>query len=124
MNSSIPKWIYAVSGAMSLLGVFVGCSLYFSPGTFIPNVDFSLAGSRYLAHMWAARQIAIAAIIGYSLIRRSVPMLKVSLLGYCLMNIQDVLIGVSTGDKGLMIGALIAFLLPASMIFVLSKAER
>ena len=124
MNSSIPKWLTVVSGAITLLGLFVGVSLYLSPGTFIEKVDFSSIGSRYLANMWAARQIAIASIIGYSLFRQSAVMLKVSLIAYCLMNIQDIIIGVSISDRGLIIGASLGCILSASMIFVLSKKDK
>ena len=123
MNNLIPKWITVVSIPIALIGLFVGLSLYFSPGTFIKNVDFSSAGVRYLTNMWAARQIAIASIIGYSLLRRSAVMLKISLIAYCLMNVQDIFIGVSLGDNGLIIGASVACILSASMIFVLSRKE-
>ena len=102
----------------------MGFSLYVSPSTFIGDIDFSTPGTKYLTNMWAARQIAIAAIIGYSLWRRSVSMLKISLIAYCLMNFQDILIGVSRGDAGLIIGASVFFALPALMIFVLSQGEK
>ena len=123
MNRSIPKWIVVVSILITALGLFVGFSLYLSPGTFIENVDFSSKWTRYLTNMWAARQIAIAAIIGYSLLRRSTVMLKVSLIAYCLMNIQDVLIGLSLGDNGLIIGASLFCIVSGSMIFVLSQKD-
>ena len=121
MNSSLPKWITIVSGLLSLLGIFVGISLYLSPGTFIENVDFSTLGSRYLANMWAARQIAIAAIIAFSLFRKLAIMLRISLIAYCLMNVQDVGIGLWMGDNGLTIGASVFCLISASMIVILSK---
>ena len=118
---SIPKWVTIVSGLISLMGLFVGASLYLSPGTFIENVDFSLIGSRYLAYMWGARQIAIAFIIGLSLIRKSADWLRISLIAYCLMNIQDIGIGVWLGDMGLVVGASVSTLISGSMILVLSK---
>ncbi len=124
MSNLAPKWIIAVSSFISVVGLFVGISLYVSPGTFIENVDFSSVGTRYLAYMWAARQIAIAAIIGFSLVRRSAVMLKVSLLAYCLMNIQDVAIGIWLGDTGLVVGASIFTLLSGLMILVLSKKPK
>ncbi len=108
-KKTIPLWVTTVAGLIALMGIFVGCSLYLTPGT------------RYLANMWAARQIAIAAIIGYSLLRRSVPMLTVSLLAYCVMNVQDAAIGISIGDNGLIIGALFVCLLSAAMIYVISS---
>lgn len=121
MEKSIPKWITVVSIPIAALGLFVGGSLYLSPATFIENVDFSTAGTRYLANMWAARQISIAAIIGYSVFRQSAVMLKVALIAYCLMTFQDIFIGVSIGDFVLIIVTSIFCLLSAYMIFVLSR---
>ena len=120
-TKSIPLWVTIVAGLIALMGIFVGCSLYLTPGTFIKIVDFATPGTRYLANMWAARQIAIAGIIGYSLIRKSVPMLTVSLLAYCVMNVQDAAIGISISDNGLIIGATFVCLLSASMIYVISQ---
>jgi hypothetical protein len=71
--------------------------------------------------MWAARQVAIAGIIGYSLFRRSAAMLKVSLLAYALMNFQDAFIGVSLGEIDLIVGASSFCALSAVMIAVVSR---
>lgn len=124
MNPQIPKWITIVSALITLLGLFVGASLYISPETFVTNVDFSAQGSRYLAGMWAARQIAIAAIIGYAVFQKSAAMLKVSLIAYCLMTFQDIFIGVSLSDSGLIIGSSVFCALSALMIFVLSRKNE
>ncbi len=124
MISSIPKWISVVSILIALLGLCVGCSLYISPATFIEGIDFSSPDIKFLANMWAARQIAIAGIIAVSVFKKSVPMLVISLSAYCLMNIQDVFIGISKSDAGLAIGAAVFGLLSASMIFVLAKASK
>ena len=121
MERSIPKWATVVSTLITLLGLFVGFSLYLSPATFVKNVDFSAAGTHYLAAMWAARQISIAAIIGFSLFRRSAVMLTVALVAYCLMTFQDILIGVSLGDVGLITGSGFVCILSASMIYALAK---
>jgi hypothetical protein len=121
MKTSIPKWISIVSSLIALLGLFVGFSLYFSPGKFIPGIDFSSADIKFLADMWAARQIAIAAIIAVSVIKKSVPMLIISLCAYCMMNLQDILIGILRSDSGLAIGSSFFGLLSFSMIFILSK---
>ena len=124
MKKSIPTWVTIISGLLTLLGLFVGGSLYLSPGTFIPDIDFSSADIKYLSNMWAARQIAIAAVIGYSLVRQSLPMLKISLVAYCLMNLQDAIIGVTKPDNGLIIGASVVFGLSAFMIFTLIRNEN
>jgi len=101
----IPKWIGIVCGLIALLGLFVGLSLYVSPGTFIKDVDFSSSSVRFLAQMWAVRQIAIAAIIGLSVFRKSIPMLQISLVAYGLMTLQDAVIGIFRNDMGLVVGS-------------------
>lgn len=121
MKNTIPTWITIVAGLMAALGLFVGASLYISPGTFVPDIDFSDTGIQFLTQMWAARQIAIASIIAYSLIRKSVPMLTISLMAYFLMNIQDAIIGFSREDMGLLFGALFFGSLAATMAFTLGR---
>lgn len=121
MKNTIPTWISIVAGLMAALGLFVGASLYISPGTFVPDIDFSDSGIQFLTQMWAARQIAIAGIIAYSLLRKSVPMLTISLIAYVLMNIQDAIIGFSRNDMGLLFGALFFGSLAATMAFTLGR---
>jgi hypothetical protein len=122
-TKTISTWILIVSSLMSLLGLFVGCSLYLTPGKFIPDADFTSSGARYLAHMWAARQITLGSIIGYSTFRKSIPMLQISLAAYSIMNVQDALIGVSRGDHGLIVGATIFIFIPAYMVWRLTQLE-
>ena len=122
-DTVIPKWIIVVSGLICLLGIFVGCSLYVSPGTFIKDVDFTSSGTRYLANMWGARQITLASIIGFSALRKSIPMLQLSLGAYALMNVQDALIGALRGDRGLIVGATLFMLGPAYMVFRLARVK-
>jgi len=122
-KNNIPKWIIIVSGLIGFFGFFVGSSLYLWPEAFIKDVDFTSDGVRYLANMWAARQISLGAILGFSAFRRSIPMLQVSLGAYGLMNVQDAIIGVQRGDFGLIIGASLFAIGPAYMIFRLRKLE-
>ena len=124
MNKKIPKWITIVSSFIVLLGLFVGASLYFSQSTFVNGVDFSAEGVSFLIAMWASRQIAIAMIIGYSVIKQSVPMLKISLIAYALMNLQDIVIGISRGDSGLIFGSLFFGVLSVAMVMALIFKNR
>lgn len=124
ITSEIPLWIRIISGLIALLGIFVGISLYLSPEAFMPEIDFTATGVHYLAQMWGARQIAIAGIIAFSVLRNSGPMLTVSLLAYSIMNLQDILIGLSRQDYGLAGGASFFFLLPAVMIIVLVRKQK
>lgn len=121
---NIPLWIRIVSGLIALLGMFVGISLYLSPEAFMPEIDFRATGINYLAKMWAARQIAIAGIIAFSVLRGSGPMLQVSLLAYSLMNLQDIFIGLSKQDYGLAGGASFFFLLPVVMMISLVRKQK
>lgn len=121
MTGAIPKWILIVSISIALLALFVGCSLYLSPATFIPGIDFSSPNIKFLANMWAARQIAIGGIIVFSAFKKSKQMLMISLAAYCLMNVQDAIIGIFKNDSGLAIGASFFCLLSASMILGLRK---
>ncbi len=123
MNQGLPKWIFITCTLISLLSFFVGVSLYLSPETFIKDVDFAAMGVRYLANMWAARQISIGGILAFSLLRRSSSMLQVSLLAYFLMNLQDAGIGILKADSGLIAGASIFTALSGFMIFRLRAIE-
>ena len=122
-DSAIPKWILVVSGLIGVLGVFVGSSLYITPGTFIKDVDFGTSGTRYLAYMWGARQVTLGSILAFSALRRSRPMLQLSLGAYALMNAQDAVIGVWRGDMGLIVGASLFALGPSFMVFLLARTK-
>jgi hypothetical protein len=119
----IPRWIRITSAALCWLGLFVGGSLYVSPGRFIPDIDFAAPGPHYLVLMWAARQVSMACIIGYAVFRGSVPMLQVALIAYGLMNVQDVGIGIWRNDVPLIIGAAFFTLLSAVMIAALHRQK-
>ena len=117
----IPRWIILVTSAIGVLGMFVGTSLYYSPATFIKDVDFSSSGVRYLAHMWGARQITLGAILWFSTFRRSIPMMQLALGAYSLMNAQDIVIGISRNDPELIIGATLFLVGPAYLARHLGK---
>ena len=121
-KKSIPTWIVAGSSFIALLGLFVGGSLYFSPAQFMEGIDFTPSGVQLLTQMWAARQIAIAGAIGYSVYRKSVPMLQISLGIYCFMNVQDAIIGALHRDLGLGLGATLFGAFAGAMIVRLRRA--
>lgn len=117
-----PRWIRVVSFLIALLGVFVACSLYLAPAPFLPGVDLAAEGALFLVAMWAARQLAIALALGFAAWRGSPVMLAIVLGIYCLMNIQDALIGVWRGDTGLLIGAAFFTVLSGSMVAMLWRS--
>jgi hypothetical protein len=124
MTRVIPRWISVVSALIALMGLFVGGSLYFAPGAFVKGIDFSSQRILLLPQMWAARQIAIALIIGYSTLRQSIPMLTIALAAYCMMTLQDVFIGLGQRDSGVIIGSAVGCVLSASMIFLMNRGGR
>jgi hypothetical protein len=101
----IPRWISIVALLTSALGLFVAVSLYLRPSAFIKDVDFSSKGARFLANMWAARQSSLAFIVGSATIKKVAPMLHIALVAYCIMNVQDAVIGAWRGDISLLVGA-------------------
>ncbi len=110
-----PTWVTVVIALISLLGVFVGVSLYVSPATNLPGVDLAAKGSLFLVQMWAARQLAIAGVMGYGVIRKSPGIMRTGLLIYCVMNVQDAAIGFLKGDLSLGIGATVFMVLTGFM---------
>jgi hypothetical protein len=119
----IPRWIRITSAALCWLGLFIGGSLYVSPGKFISDIDFAAPGPHYLVLMWAARQVAVACLLGYAVLRNSPPMLQVGLIGICLVNLQDVGIGIWKNDVPLIVGAAFFTLLSAAMIVALHRQK-
>jgi hypothetical protein len=124
VNISIPRWIVIVSWLVGALGLFVGASLYVSPAAFFPDIDFSDPKVQFLTRMWAARQVAIAAGILYSVARKSSRMLMVTLGIYCLMNLQDIWIGMSLSDPGLFVGAGFFATVSGSMVTQLYRSQE
>ena len=124
MKNHIPLWLTIVAGFLSLLGLFVGFALYISPETFIRDIDFATMDIKYLTNMWAARQISISVIIGISLIKESSGMLKASLIAYCLMNLQDIFIGIARADSGLAFGSSVFFGISAFLLVTLIKKNK
>ncbi len=120
-KNKIPKWINIVSIIIALLSLFVAISLYFFPEQVVKNADLMALGSLFLVKMWAARQLAIALIIGYSIFKKSIPMLQISLIAYLLMNLQDAIIGLLQNDLGLIAGATFFTFLSGVMVWRLSQ---
>lgn len=64
-NRAIPLWVTVVCSLIARMGLFVGGSLFVSPGTFIPNTDFANKSVRFLALMWATRSVVIGHMEAY-----------------------------------------------------------
>jgi len=117
----IPLWVKILTCLLALLGIGVSCTLLIAPGTAITSVDLNAKGVDYLLQMWAARQLACAAIFIWALFKKSIPMLTLAFIFYLVMNVGDVLIGWIQGDAGLWIGATVMCLLSFVVLATLSR---
>lgn len=120
----VSKWIYIVTPLIVLIGFVTGAGVYVFPTTFLPGVDFSSEPTRVLAHLWATRQIAIALVIGYNLVRRSNPALQTGLLVYCSVTFLDIFIGIINGDVGLAAISAVLCVLSFAIIRSLRKSDN
>ena len=89
----------------------------------MPQINFAANGADYLSQMWAARQVAIAGLMAWSCIRGSAKGIQTTLAIYCVMNIQDAIIGARIGDTSLVVGATFFTLLTGFMAWRLRESR-
>jgi len=119
----IPKWILIVSGLFALLELMVSLSLCFSPQSVVESVDLNAKGVDYLIYMWAARQFALAFILGFATFKKSIPMLTIAYIFFLVMFVGDLLIGISQKQSSLIIAALVMCIISSALIFVINKRK-
>lgn len=120
-KKKIPLWILIVTILFASLGFIVSMVLLFKPENAIKTVDLSTQGIDYLIQMWAVRQFTVGFIFLYSVIRKSIPMLKLSYIFYLVMNIGDIIIGVIQNDNSLYIGASFMVVFSLSLLYFINK---
>ncbi len=124
MKNKIPKWVTIILCIFAIWGIISGIIFFFSPQIIFQKIDLSPKGLSLILDLFAARQISIALIIGYALIKKSFPMIKLAVIAYLIMNIQDTLIGLIHNEKGLMIGAFVFCIILVLMLNSLSKIKH
>ena len=78
IKTKIPLWVLIATILFASLGFIVSMVLLFKPENAIKTVDLSTQGIDYLIQMWAVRQFTVGFIFLFSVIRKSIPMLKLS----------------------------------------------
>ncbi len=121
---NVPLWVFLISGFMGILSLSVGISLYLIPGTFLPGMEFAPAGARFATNMWAARQVALGAVMAFASGTRNGGMLTGALAVYGVMNIQDAAIGAMKGDAPLVFGAVFFGAVAACLIVTIRRPPR
>ena len=124
VNSKIPKWILIVSILFALLGFMVSSTLVFSPENAIKTVDFDAKGVDYLIRMWAVRQFTVGFIFLYSVLKKSKPMLNIAYIFFLVMNIGDIVVGISQSDNSLIIGASTMSVISIVMLYFINRKAR
>ncbi len=122
-KQKLPIWLILVTAFFAILAFIVTSSLIFSPASVLETVDLKAKGVDYLIYMWAARQFSLGFIFAFSLLKKSKEMISLSFLFFLVMNIADVLIGVSQKDNGLMIGALVMCVISSTILYFINKIK-
>lgn len=120
-QKSIPKWILLISGLFAMLEIMVSILLWISPESVVETIDLTAQGVYYIIYMWAVRQFALGFILGFSAIKRSVPMLTISYIFFFVMFAGDFLIGISQKENSLIISAVVMCIVSAVLIYLLNR---
>ncbi len=119
--NKIPIWILIVTILFAGIGFIVSMILILKPENAIKTVDLSSKGADYLIQMWAVRQFTVGFVFLYAVIKKSIPMLKLSYVFYSVMNIGDVVVGVVQRDRSLYVGALFMVVFSFTLLFFIHK---
>lgn len=120
---SIPKWILLISGLFAILEIMVSILLWISPESVVETVDLTAQGVYYIIYMWAVRQFALGFILGFSAIKRSVPMLTISYIFFFVMFAGDFMIGISQKENSLIISAVVMCIVSAALIYLINRRK-
>lgn len=125
MKSNIfPFWMTAASVFIAVNILVTGLTLYFNPVIFFENMDFESDNMLFLSQRLAALLIALGISIIISIVMQSVSMLKLSMATYCIVTLQDTVLGFAYDDTGLMVRSFIFCVLAAFIVFIANGMKR
>ena len=125
MKSNIfPFWMTAASVFIAVNILVTGLTLYFNPVIFFENMDFESDNMLFLSQRLAALLIALGISIIISIVMQSVSMLKLSMATYCIVTLQDTVLGFAYDDTGLMVRSFIFCVLSAFIVFIANGMKR
>ena len=101
--------------------IMVSFALWFSPQSFLENVDFNAQGVDYIIYMWAARQFALGFIFAFATYKKSIPMLTLAYIFFLVMFVGDFVVGIIQKENSLIISAIVMCAISLAMIYVLNK---
>ncbi|QEC69828.1 hypothetical protein FRZ67_21925 [Panacibacter ginsenosidivorans] len=124
MTRVIPLWVTIVASLMTLSILAFSINLVVYPKTFFPDTDFLAKNVRHFTTMWAMRQFSIGALIAYSLVKQSVPTLKIALSLVFLVNIFTIVEGAYINNIFSIVESIIYCCVSAIMIFAIHKKAK
>ncbi|MEZ5308568.1 MAG: hypothetical protein R2684_15595 [Pyrinomonadaceae bacterium] len=120
-TNSVPLWIVLVSLAYALLTLVGVATLVFSPERVLEGVDVKAKGILFLTNIWATRNLAVGAVLAYSALKRSAPMLLLSYVFLLVTLIGDVVNGIVQNEQTFAISSGIVAVLAMLVAFLIRR---
>ncbi|MBU3676271.1 MAG: hypothetical protein FGM54_03690 [Chitinophagaceae bacterium] len=119
-NKVFPFWMMAATIFLAVSIIVFGISLYVDPSIFLDKIEFEGDSIKFIAHRWAGALMAIGISMLIALLSQSISMLKITMAVFCLMNLQDTIIGFAYDDNTLMVRSFLSCVLAAFLVFILN----
>lgn len=114
----------AASVFLAVNVLVLSISLYVNPAIFFNNMNFESDSMLILSQRLAAVLLALGISIIVALVMQSVSMLKLSMATYCIVTLQDTVLGFAHDDTGLMVRSFIFCVLAAFIVFISNGMKR
>ena len=114
----------AASGFIALNVFVFSITLYVNPSIFFDKLNFESDSTLILSQRFAAILLALGISIVVALVMQSVSMLKLSMATYCIVTLQDAVLGFAHDDTSLMVRSFIFCVLAAFIVFISNGMKR
>lgn len=119
-NNIFPFWMTAASVFISINILILSLTLFVDPAIYFEKLSFENENMFVITFRLAAVLAALGLSVLIALFLQSVSMLKIAMVVYCLITLQDTVIGFAYDDTGLMIRSFIFCVLAAFITFILN----
>ncbi len=93
----VPKWVRIIAGLVVLLNLAYGLSGYFNPGSILPGLSADTAATLNAAHIFSARNVAIAIALGIVSIVGVPESIAIVMIIRFLVEAQDLVLSIIGG---------------------------
>ena len=123
-NNIFPFWMTAASVFIAINILILSITLFADPAIYFEKLSFEDENMFMITLRLAAVFAALGLSVLLALFLQSVSILKITMIIYCLITLQDTVIGFSFDDTGLMIRSFIFCVLSAFIMFMLNGMKR